>query len=225
MDKNVPAGAAMLLDLIAGPESGGNYNAYFAHARSTKDLSKMTLDEVERWSRNRGTRSSATGRYQFMRDTLDKPGTLKDLSGEMGLTGKELFTPDLQDRMAYKLLIRRGYLLFVAGKISATTFGLNLAKEWASFPVLADTKGAHQPVKRGQSYYAGDALNRAGISPAKVEAALKLARSLPSTARVVLPPIKPDIPPPAAKPAPARPATLAGFFARLVAFFTPRKGV
>ncbi|WP_156634056.1 hypothetical protein [Methylobacterium sp. Leaf113] len=36
--------AARILDFVAGPESGGNYNAYFGNGRSTKDLSAMTLD-------------------------------------------------------------------------------------------------------------------------------------------------------------------------------------
>ncbi len=33
--------------------------------------------------------------------------------------------------------------------------------EWASLPVLADSQGDRQRIRRGQSYYAGDGLNRA----------------------------------------------------------------
>jgi muramidase (phage lysozyme) len=174
----IPRAAKLILDFIAIPESGGNYNAYFAHGKSTKDLSKMTLDEIEAWSKNRGTKSSATGRYQFMRDTLDAPGTLKDIEGEMGLTGKELFTPELQDRMGYHLLKRRGYEKFINGKISISQFGLNLAKEWASFPVLSRVKGAHRTVTRGQTFYSGDKLNKALVKPEAVEALLARALAI-----------------------------------------------
>lgn len=44
--------------------------------------------------------------------------------------------------------------------------------EWASFPVLVGTKGQKRTVKRGQSYYAGDGLNKALVAPDAVEAIL-----------------------------------------------------
>lgn len=52
--------------------------------------------------------------------------------------------PNLQDRLGYHLLKRRGYEQFIAGLINRTEFGTRLAQEWASFPVLAATKGAHR---------------------------------------------------------------------------------
>jgi hypothetical protein len=107
-----------------------------------------------------------------MRDTLDDPKSLRDIEGEMGLSGMEKFSPDLQDLMGYHLLKRRGYLDFVAGKIGPIQFGKNLAKEWASFPVLADTKGSSRLIKRGQSYYAGDGLNKSLVKPETVEKVL-----------------------------------------------------
>ncbi|MBX8785507.1 glycoside hydrolase family 104 protein, partial [Ochrobactrum sp. GRS2] len=96
-----------------------------------------------------------SGGYQFMRKTL------QDLSRELRLNGRQIFDPDLQDRLCYHLLKRRGYEEFMAGTISMTEFAKRLAMEWASFPVLAATKGQHQQLKRGQSYYDGDALNKA----------------------------------------------------------------
>lgn len=60
----------------------------------------------------------------------------------------------------------------MAGKISRTEFGKRLAQEWASFPVLAPVQGAHRKLKRGQSYYAGDGVNKALVTPGKVEAVL-----------------------------------------------------
>jgi len=128
----------------------------------------MTLDELIRLqpSMTRRFKSSAAGGYQIVHKTLQY------LKRDLGLRGGQLFSCDLQDRLAYHLLRRRGYDDFISGKISRTEFGKNLAMEWASFPVLAVTKGASQKIRRGQSYYAGDALNKAIVTPAKVEAVL-----------------------------------------------------
>src|SRR6202034_2912771 len=102
----LPAGAGgPLLNEIAKSEgTGNNYNDSYAHGNRA-DLSKMTFDQVTALSQTLGRQhgSSAIGRYQFMHDTL---GGLKK---QLGLTGNEAFTPDLQDRLARKLLQGRGY--------------------------------------------------------------------------------------------------------------------
>ncbi|WP_449411118.1 peptidoglycan-binding protein [Methylobacterium komagatae] len=132
----------------------------------------MTVDEViaDGPRRTRQFGSSAAGLYQVMKDTL------RTLKAQMGLTGRELFTADLQDQLGYQLLKQRGYASFMAGNLSVTGFGLNLAKEWASFPVLAAQRGQHRQVARGQSYYAGDGLNKALVKPEAVEAMLRSLR-------------------------------------------------
>lgn len=171
----------------------------------------MTLDEVEAaqatWSKLYG--SSAAGAAQFMRNALDAPKTLRNIEGEMSLTGKEKFSPALQDRMAYHLLKRRGYLDFVAGNITMTQFGNRLAMEWASLPVLSAIKGAHRQLKRGQTYYAGDKLNKVMVKPEAVEAVLRqvlAAESTPISAPVLVDPVPiPTVPMPAA---PVRPGWL-----------------
>lgn len=60
----------------------------------------MTLDQViaagPGWTK--AYKSSAAGRYQFMR------ATLKNLKKSLGLTGKELFSADVQDRLGFELL-------------------------------------------------------------------------------------------------------------------------
>ncbi|MCJ2129345.1 hypothetical protein [Methylobacterium sp. E-045] len=154
--------AARILDFVAGPESGGNYNAFFGNGRSTKNLSAMTLDQVMAWSGSRGTESSATGRYQFMK------ATLRGLKTEMGLSGSEPFSPALQDRMAVQLLNRRGYSEWQAGRITDAQFANRLALEWASLPNITAQNG--RPA--GVSAYAGDGLNRSSVSPASVLGAL-----------------------------------------------------
>jgi muramidase (phage lysozyme) len=219
MDRTVPAGAAYLLTCIADIETGSVapkcYEVIFGHnqAKLPKPLTSMTLDEVEADGprRTRKFGSSAAGAYQFMRDTLDKPGSLADIEGEMGLSGKELFSPDLQDRMGYHLLKRRGYQSFAAGKMTAVDFGKRLAQEWASFPVLTDCQGAHRWVKRGQSYYAGDGLNKSLVKPEKVETILKRVREL-SRMTIVDGPNTP-----ATKPAPTAEAPAQGFWAWIAA--------
>ncbi|MDX0251138.1 hypothetical protein GOC31_20795 [Sinorhizobium meliloti] len=176
MDRTVPPGAAILLDFVRETEVGrsdrASYDVIYGHNQDKlpKPLTAMTYGEIvdaqAKWSKRFG--SSAAGGYQFMRKTL------QDLSKQiLSISGSDRFTPDLQDRLAYKLLVRRGYAEFIVGKISLVQFAENLAKEWASFPVLAATKGSERQVRRGQSYYAGDGLNKALVRPERVEAVLK----------------------------------------------------
>lgn len=186
MDKTIPAGAAILLDFIGSKEAPKGHGTVFGNRKMPKPLTQMTFDEVvaDGPRRTKQYGSSACGRYQFMRDTLDKPGTLADLKGELGLTGDELFDADLQDRLGFHLLKRRGYERFVAGKLSVEGFGLNLAKEWASFPVLKACKGAHRQVKRGETYYLGDGVNKVLATPEEIERVLAevLAAEIPRIA-------------------------------------------
>ncbi|NRP74014.1 hypothetical protein ILFOPFJJ_04935 [Ensifer psoraleae] len=176
MHKTVPPGAAILLDFIRETEVGrkdrASYDVIYANKqkRLRQPLTTMIFGDVvdaqRSWSKSHG--SSAAGAYQFMR------ATLIGLAREMpSVEETDIFTPDLQDRLGYHLLKRRGYREFVAGELSLVEFGRRLAQEWASLPVLADTRGNEHEVKRGQSYYAGDGLNRALVKPEKVEAVLR----------------------------------------------------
>lgn len=186
MDKTVPAGAALLLDFIGGIEAPRGYEVIYGNNQDKlqKSITKMTLGELvdAQASFTKRFKSSASGRYQFMR------ATLQDLSRELGLRGSQIFDADLQDRLGFHLLKRRGYEDFIAGKISRTEFGRRLAQEWASLPVLAATKGTHRNLKRGQSYYAGDELNKALVTPAKVEAILNKVKTVGAVQPVVVSP-------------------------------------
>jgi len=195
MDKTVPKGAAILLDFIrkteVGTDARAGYDVIYGHNQTklAKPVTQMTLAEIQaaqaKWSKNYG--SSATGGYQFMR------ATLKGLISELRLSTSQVLDPDLQDRLGYHLLKRRGYEAWVAGRIGDVEFAKRLAMEWASFPVLENTTGAHRSISRGQSYYAGDGLNKALISPAQVESLLARADAATTT---------PVLPQPAPKPAP-----------------------
>lgn len=216
MDRSVPTGAALLLDFVYRTDAGAPppkcYDTIFDNRQNhlPKPLTSMTIGEVidaqKNWSSRDWVRanwkvgpavSSAAGAAQFMRDTL------VGLSKELSLSGGQLFDANLQDRLAYQLLKRRGIDDYLAGKIDATEFGKRLAMEWASFPVLAPCQGASRKLKRGQSYYAGDGLNKALVAPETIEEVLLTVRKAPD--KVAAPaekPVEPPHPVPATKPQP-----------------------
>lgn len=200
MDKTVPPGAAMLLDFIRSIEIGradrASYDVIFGNRQTAleRPITQMNLgdliDAQKQWSTKAWAKkfkatkaSSAAGGYQFMR------ATLIDLSKELNLIGTQVFEPDFQDRLGFHLLKRRGYEQYMAGKISRTEFGKRLAQEWASLPVLAPTQGGSRPVSRGQSFYAGDGLNKSLVQPERVEALLNKIKTV--TAK----PVQPSPPP------------------------------
>lgn len=208
MDRSIPPGAAVLLDFICRTETGNGppecYETIYAHKQHklAKPLTKMTYGEIidaqKGWSKNHG--SSAAGAYQFMR------ATLIDLAkANPSISGSDAFTPELQDQLGYQLLLRRGYSEFMAGKIGRTEFGKRLAQEWASFPVLAAVKGAHRNVARGETYYAGDKLNKALVSPERIERLLDQAKVAAATTPAPAKPVPAPIPAPKPDPAPAAP--------------------
>ncbi len=205
--KTVPAPAMALLDFIRRTETGKAppecHEVIYGHNQHKlkKPLTTMTIGEIvdagPSWTKRFG--SSAAGGLQFMRATLQ--GLAADYSSD--INGATVFTGDIQDRLGYALLLRRGYAAFMAGRIARTEFGKRLAMEWASFPVLADCQGSERAVHRGQSYYAGDGLNKALVDPRKVEAVLDIvlkmgaggeANDLPENVPVPTPRPEPEMP-------------------------------
>lgn len=161
-----------ILNLIASKESGGNYNAFFGNGANQDNprFTQMSITDVLGWQDQfvqSGSRSSAVGKYQIIRKTM------RGLIKSMQLDTSNLFDENMQDKMAMKLMLGRGLKSFLSGGMSVTGFGNNLAKEWASFPVLSNIQGAHRSVTRGSSFYSGDNLNHAHVDPADVEAALQ----------------------------------------------------
>ncbi|RYE43311.1 MAG: hypothetical protein EOP24_28990 [Hyphomicrobiales bacterium] len=179
MNPNVPRGAAMLLDFIAGLETNRQgqaaYETIIGYRNEKpgtlpKPITEMTLEELlveqRRWVRNLKAPSGAAGRYQIIRPTL------LSLIAELGVPLSATFTPELQDRFGLALLQRRGWSQFAAATLSLRDFGNRLAREWASFPVLSRQQGAHRTVKRGESYYAGDGINASLTRASSAEAVL-----------------------------------------------------
>lgn len=178
--KPVPHPAKVLLDFISGPESRGDYEAWssFKQKNLPKPLTQSTLAEVLEYQRNWrsvGGISSAAGRYQIIRKTLLM------LCKMLGLQGDELFDEGMQDRLGYQLLKIRGYDAWMAREIDNTKFANNLAREWASLPVVTTQKNYKGVwIKPGTSYYAGDGLNSHGVSAQNTLTTLMTARDLPA---------------------------------------------
>ncbi len=194
-----------LLDFIAEHESEGaarrlNISAYDViwggikgTHRPPKPLTQMTIREVLAWQDRIDPmyRSEAAGRYQILEDTL------RGLYDEAGMTLDSKFDEVGQDRLAIALLRRRGLDRFLHGYLSVNKFCNELAKEWASLPVVDGPK-------KGLSYYAGDGLNAAGVD---VEPFVAVVQSLiaPVSIEVTAGDLKP-VPPAPSKPlvAPAK---------------------
>lgn len=167
-----------LLEMIGKHESAGDYNRVYVPPKMPGyggvrrvDLSNMTVNEVLDWQRNWTNEqrragipvdqcSSAAGKYQFIRATL--AGTAK----QMGLTGDEKFTPELQDRMAMQQLKNAGYDKYVAGKTNDQTFLNKVAGVWSSIPK-----------SNGRSAHEGIGINAAGTTVSSAVSTLQAERS------------------------------------------------
>lgn len=152
-----------LLSTIAEGESRGNYNAYFGNVGNTKiRFTEMSLGDVLAWQERyvaEGSPSGAVGRYQFIGPTL------RGLVDEMNIDRQTIFDETLQDRLAVRLLVRRGVREYLRGRISREQLAHNLSKEWAALPkVIGDNPAA--------SYYAGDGLNKAHVKTEQVLAVI-----------------------------------------------------
>lgn len=145
------------------PRSGGP--GHFRGSDREIDFSQMTIDEIrasQRLSWNDPDKLHAVGRYQIIGNTLQ--GAIRN----MGLSGSERFTPDMQDRILANYLLRDkqpSIEAYVTGQPGATLRAaqVGMANEWASV--------AHPDT--GASVYEN---NHASITAAQSAAALQGAR-------------------------------------------------
>jgi len=91
--------------------------------------------------------------------------TAREVRERMGLTGSELFTPELQDRMARERLKMAGYDAFLRGEISAAQLQERLSGGWTSIATPAG-----KPRKRLDPMRTDTATIQAAIAQAKAEA-------------------------------------------------------
>jgi hypothetical protein len=153
-----------LRKVVGSAESGGDYNNVFGLGRdSSRDLGQFTVGEVmalQKHHTDNGSPSSAVGKYQFLRKTL------QSLVNEGHVRVGEKFTPDLQEELFTKLAERRGLNDYTSGKIDEGQFANSLAKEWAGLPTTA-----------GVSFYQGDGLNASSAKLPDVMSALRKLRT------------------------------------------------
>ena len=148
--------------LIGQLESRSDYNT-MAGGGNKKQLTSMTINEVLQYQNSRGTNMKAAGKWQIM------PNTLRGLKKSMNLTGDELFTPEMQDRMAFELAMnRKGYRQFAnaTGDEKLALMGAaqnDLAKEWASMPMANDAEGMNR-LKQLRSKFQQDLTKGAKVS-------------------------------------------------------------
>ncbi|MBU9468657.1 mannosyl-glycoprotein endo-beta-N-acetylglucosamidase [Burkholderia multivorans] len=152
--------------LIARGE--GDYNSVNRGARggyraSTENLEGMTVAQV--MAAQRAGQFNAAGRYQIIGSTL------AEAARSLKLNGDEMFDRKLQDRIFEQYLVRnkrRAIADYVEGRSDDLRGALRAAsREWAS---VADPD-------TGRSYYAGKGNNRASITVAEMEAALRNTRA------------------------------------------------
>lgn len=141
-------------------------------APSKANLTDMTIKEVfEKQSQMAASGqypSTAVGKYQIIK------GTLQEAVKSMKLDLNQKFDEPLQDRIYREHLISKArpeVEAFISGKSNNLELAqLELAKEFASFPVPVDMVVKNKEgkvirtLKKGQSYYAGDGINKAHIT-------------------------------------------------------------
>lgn len=153
-----------ILNLIGQAEAPRGYNQIYIGSKVLlpKPLTIMRVSEVLEWQRQSvkaGSVSSAAGRYQIIRKTL------QGLVNNGVLNGSDYFHEQSQDKAARHLLKRRGLDKYAKGMISKETFANELAKEWAGLPVVSGKNA-------GKSHYDGYAGNSATVSVHQVLAVI-----------------------------------------------------
>lgn len=159
-----PATYTPLLSLIGHAEGNNNYNAYFGNGSNTSiNFTAMSIDQVLQWQNDyvrQGSPSNAVGKYQIISTTLS------GLVRQLNIDTKQKFDPAMQDKFAIALLERRGAESYINKELTRDQFAANLAKEWAALPKVI----GNNP---GDSYYAGDGLNKSHVSIDEIKQAIE----------------------------------------------------
>lgn len=125
-------------------------------SRVEHNLTNMTIDEIlDANNKQFGdpNRINAAGKYQIIASTL------KNVKREMGLTGKEKFTPELQDRM-FMHLLPKSAKNFVEGKGGNKESAIaDISSVWSSVANPSTGQTSHQD---GINKASANSINRIG---------------------------------------------------------------
>ena len=159
-----------MLDLIGRAEAPQGYDQVWGGTRldPPRPITSMTVGEVLDWQRasvRAGSFSSASGKFQIIRPTL------QSLVDDGTVTRNDRFDGPTQDRLGLSLMRRRGLDRFQRGEINEIQFAQRLSQEWAGFP--AATRDRIGRPATGQSYYSDDGVNNATVDLQSVLAAIR----------------------------------------------------
>lgn len=148
-----------LLGFMEAPDGYDEITNY-AKVQPIKPISTMTIAEVldyQRLLRQKGSKSSAVGRYQFIYKTL-----LARVQ-QYGIDENRLFNKEIQDHLARQEMAQCG---FYDIEKDVGELGDCLAGVWAALPLLTGSE-------RGRSRYEDMQINAALTSPEVIEAVLR----------------------------------------------------
>ena len=159
-----PLLAAIRICEVSDPSPAGYdivYGGITGGLRPPRPITQMSVQEVNNWqySIRSSVTSTAAGAYQIISKTL------KSLLDAGACSGSDKFDAATQDRLALSLLNRRGMAGWKDGQTSDERFGYNMAKEWASMPVMIVGVDLHKAGSGKKSktvnnaYYGGVATN------------------------------------------------------------------
>jgi len=174
-------------NLIAMKESNDNYNICNQTKGGLKviynvKVTELTIKEIQKKQKDRDV--FAVGRYQLI------PNTLNSAVTSLGLDINQKLDEEMQDKIFDEYLIkvkRPKIIAYLEGSGSVEDAMYSAAQEWASIgvekgkpisdKVVKNKKGKvisriKRYAKGGESYYAGDGLNKAHITPEQIKNAL-----------------------------------------------------
>ena len=126
---------------------------YGRYAKEEKPVSEMTFRELKEHQNKMLAKqrslglgkdsSSAAGKYQFVRDTLFGKKGQQGLLKQEGISENEVFSPEMQDRLALAL-IKDATKKFKTGRMSAAEYHNIVSGQWASVTKYGASGGSYR---------------------------------------------------------------------------------
>ena len=154
---------AGILALLEKYEAGSGKWESMYPGTTLPGATNMTIAEVA------DKATGAVGMYQNLPEYLNERAVAVNLDPT-----KDKYTPENQIKIA-EYLIEKGQADVTPQmlKDNPDEAMLRLSRVWAAIPVPYDTQGSKRRVSKGESYYAGDGVNKAHITPDMMYSAMK----------------------------------------------------